>query len=174
MAADVDGGREVQQAVQDGSGEHVVGEDVARRAGMGGAQRSGSVIPLNKLRLTVSRQESLLRSTYEWTILAENWWPHAGQDLTASPAPVERRRRGCPDGERGRPPSPLVGKASSAACVRPRPVAAQLVSDSVGTTLCGERRTASGHISQIRPRFATPFGLAQCDKPKRIIRIGCL
>ena len=33
-------------------------------------------------RLPFFAQESPLRRAYEWTILAENWWPHDGRKLT--------------------------------------------------------------------------------------------
>jgi hypothetical protein len=41
------------------------------------------VIHVSLFRLLFFAQESPLRRAYEWTILAENWWPHDGRKLTA-------------------------------------------------------------------------------------------
>ena len=46
------------------------------------AYRSGYVNRTSLFRLPFLRQESPLRPAYEWTIFAENWWPHDGRKLT--------------------------------------------------------------------------------------------
>ena len=61
-----------------------------RRPRMEGACRSGYVIRTSVLRLPFFDEEPPVRRVYECTILAGNWWPRDGRELTP-PDPLLRR-----------------------------------------------------------------------------------